>query len=89
MGVAIVMLEDHARPKRCGHKDGKMIIPLDEYIGKLNAVLYHRHSLCVLARTDGSGDEIYRRVETIQKTDADAVLVDGIRICMSCGAYGL
>jgi 2-methylisocitrate lyase-like PEP mutase family enzyme len=78
MGVAMVMLEDQGRPRRCGHADGQIVIPLNDYIAKLNAVLDHRQSLCVLARTDASGDEIYRRVEAIQKTEADAVLVDGI-----------
>jgi 2-methylisocitrate lyase-like PEP mutase family enzyme len=78
MGAAMVMLEDQARPRRCGHVDGKIVLPLNEYLAKLNAVLDHRHSICVLARTDASGDEMYRRVEAIQKTEADAVLVDGI-----------
>ena len=78
MGVAMVMLEDQGRPRRCGHADGKIVIPLNEYIAKLNAVLDKRQNLCVLARTDATGDEIYRRVEEIQKTEADAVLVDAI-----------
>ena len=78
MGVAMVMLEDQGRPRRCGHADGKIVIPLNDYIAKLNAVLSQRRALCVLARTDAQGDEIYRRVEAIQKTEADAVLVDGI-----------
>ncbi len=78
MGVAMVMLEDQGRPRRCGHSDGKIVIPLKDYIAKLNAVLDHRNSLCVLARTDAAGDEIYKRVEAIQKTEADAILVDGI-----------
>lgn len=78
LGVAMVMLEDQGRPRRCGHADGKIVIPLDEYIAKLNAVLSKRDSLCVLARTDAAGDEIYRRVEAIQNTDADAILVDAV-----------
>src|ERR1039458_586851 len=31
MGVAMVMLEDQARPRRCGHVDGKIILPLEAY----------------------------------------------------------
>ena len=27
MGVAMIMLEDQARPRRCGHYDGKVILP--------------------------------------------------------------
>ena len=78
MGAAMVMLEDQARPRRCGHADGKLILPLQQYLEKLEAVLARRRSLCIMARTDATGDEIFRRVEAISKTDADALLVDGI-----------
>lgn len=30
MGVAMIMLEDQARPRRCGHYDGKVILPLPQ-----------------------------------------------------------
>jgi 2-methylisocitrate lyase-like PEP mutase family enzyme len=78
MGVAMVMLEDQKRPRRCGHVDGKLILPLEDYLEKLESVLASREHICVLARTDTSGDDIYRRVEAISKTDADVLLVDGI-----------
>jgi 2-methylisocitrate lyase-like PEP mutase family enzyme len=73
------MLEDQARPRRCGHYDGKVILPIEQYIEKLERVLATRTNMCVLARTDASGDEIFRRVEAISNTDADVLLVDGIR----------
>lgn len=80
MGVAMVMLEDQARPRRCGHFDGKVVLPLDQYLDKLRRVLAHRTHLCVLARTDATGDdEILRRVVALSETDADVLLVDGIR----------
>jgi 2-methylisocitrate lyase-like PEP mutase family enzyme len=78
MGVAMVMLEDQARPRRCGHVDGKVLLPLDDYIEKLKEVLDTREHMCVLARTDTSGDDIFRRVEAMSKTSADVLLVDGI-----------
>jgi 2-methylisocitrate lyase-like PEP mutase family enzyme len=78
MGVAMVMLEDQTRPRRCGHVDGKLLLPLADYLEKLKSVLATRDQMCVLARTDASGDEIFRRVEAISKTDADVLLVDGI-----------
>jgi len=78
MGVAMVMLEDQARPRRCGHADGKHLLPLAAYIDKLNAVLDHRTDMCVLARTDASGDDIFRRVEAMSRTSADILMVDGI-----------
>ena len=78
MGVAMVMLEDQARPRRCGHVDGKLLLPLADYLEKLNAVLGTRDQMCVLARTDASGEDIFRRVEAISRTDADVLMVDGI-----------
>jgi 2-methylisocitrate lyase-like PEP mutase family enzyme len=78
MGAAMVMLEDQARPRRSGHTDDKILVGLDQYLAKLNAVLDHRRSIGVLARTDASGEEIYRRVEALGKTRADAVLVDAV-----------
>ena len=78
MGAAMVMLEDQARPRRCGHVEGKQLLPLPAYIEKLTAVLDRRSDICVLARTDASGDDIFRRVEAISRTDADVLLVDGI-----------
>jgi 2-methylisocitrate lyase-like PEP mutase family enzyme len=79
MGAAMIMLEDQARPRRCGHYAGKVLLPLADYIEKLNAVLAERQSICVLARTDASGEDIFRRVEAMSRTDADVLLVDGVR----------
>lgn len=78
MGVAMIMLEDQARPRRCGHYAGKVLLPLNFYLEKLNAVLSEREALCVLARTDADGEEIYRRVDALSQTEADVLLVDGV-----------
>lgn len=78
MGVAMVMLEDQARPRRCGHVDGKTLVPLPQYIEKLNSLLLDRENICVLARTDSSGDEIYRRIGAMSETDADVLMVDAV-----------
>ncbi len=78
MGVAMIMLEDQKRPRRCGHFDGKILLPLEEYMEKLEMVLAQRTDLCVLARTDAVGDEIYRRIERISMTDVDVIMVDGV-----------
>ena len=53
-GAAGVQIEDQVFPKRCGHFEGKEIVPADEFIGKLRAVLDARTdpSLVVIARTD-------------------------------------
>lgn len=80
MGVFGVVLEDQKRPRRCGHVGGKQVLPLDEYLRKLDRVLRSRSRLFVVARTDASEpDEILRRVQAFREAGADAVLADGIR----------
>ena len=41
-GVAAIHIEDQVSPKRCGHVAGKMIISLEEAVGKLKAALESR-----------------------------------------------
>jgi 2,3-dimethylmalate lyase len=38
-GAAGMILEDQVMPKRCGHSAGKQVIPLDQYMRKLDAAL--------------------------------------------------
>jgi 2-methylisocitrate lyase-like PEP mutase family enzyme len=79
VGASGVMLEDQQRPRRCGHAAGKRILPLEQYLEKLDLVLRTRTDLVVLARTDATEeDEMVRRATAIAATDADAVLVEGM-----------
>ncbi|GAA3487035.1 MULTISPECIES: isocitrate lyase/PEP mutase family protein [Streptomyces] len=79
-GASGVILEDQKRPRRCGHADGKLVLPLEEYLEKLHLVLAARDDLVVVARTDATeDDEILRRARALAATDADVILVDGVR----------
>ncbi|MER6639600.1 isocitrate lyase/PEP mutase family protein [Streptomyces microflavus] len=79
-GASGIILEDQRRPRRCGHADGKRVLPLEEYLEKLNLVLESRQDLVVVARTDATEEEdILRRAQALAETDADVVLVDGVR----------
>jgi len=79
-GASGVILEDQKRPRRCGHADGKLTLPLEEYLEKLNLVLASRQDLVVVARTDATEEsDILRRAAALAETDADVVLVDGVR----------
>ncbi|MDQ0810427.1 2-methylisocitrate lyase-like PEP mutase family enzyme [Streptomyces sp. B3I7] len=79
-GASGVILEDQQRPRRCGHADGKRILPLEEYLDKLGMVLDSRRELVVVARTDAVEDaEQIRRARALAKRGADVVLVDGVR----------
>ncbi|MFD9816483.1 oxaloacetate decarboxylase [Streptomyces sp. NPDC059080] len=79
-GASGVILEDQMRPRRCGHADGKLVLPLDTYLEKLNLVLESRQDMLVVARTDATEEsDILRRAEALAGTGADVVLVDGVR----------
>lgn len=78
--ASAVMMEDQKRPKKCGHLDGKEIVPVDDYITRLTQVLERRASMFVLARTDASSlDEGIFRAKAFAEAGADAVMVEGIR----------
>lgn len=80
IGASGVVIEDQERPRRCGHVDDKRILPLGEYLEKLRLVLETRDELVVVARTDATEEtEIMRRAEAFAATDADVILVDGVR----------
>ncbi|MEU6087315.1 isocitrate lyase/PEP mutase family protein [Streptomyces sp. NPDC047085] len=80
IGASGVILEDQKRPRRCGHADGKQVLPLEEYLEKLHKVLETRKDLVVVARTDATDEhDILHRAERLAATDADVVLVDGVR----------
>jgi 2-methylisocitrate lyase-like PEP mutase family enzyme len=80
IGASGVIIEDQKRPRRCGHVDGKQLLPLDEYLEKLEMVLETRDELVGVARTDATEEtEILRRAEALAATDADVILFDGVR----------
>lgn len=79
-GASAVMMEDQKRPKKCGHLDGKQLVPLEEYLLKLRVVLERRTSMVVLARTDAVDPvEALERATAFVETGADAVMIEGIR----------
>lgn len=79
-GASGVILEDQKRPRRCGHADGKQVLPLGEYLEKLEMVLATRREMVVVARTDATEEaDIIHRAQALAATDADVVLVDGVR----------
>lgn len=81
-GAAGIFLEDQRWPKRCGHMQGKEIIPQEEYAEKLGAALDARNSkdFVIVARTDARATEgldaaIERGIQN-RKTGADAIFVE-------------
>jgi 2-methylisocitrate lyase-like PEP mutase family enzyme len=62
-GASAIQLEDQDFPKRCGHLDGKALIPADEMVGKIKAALDTRASpeTLIIARTDAVAVEGFAR----------------------------
>ncbi len=85
VGAAGIFLEDQKWPKRCGHMQGKEVIPQEEYTEKLGAALDARENkdFIVVARTDARATEgldkaIERGLEN-KKTGADAIFIEAPR----------
>src|SRR5690625_2014425 len=82
VGVAGVHIEDQGFPKRCGHFDGKDLIPVTEMVNKIRVAIDTRkdQNFLVIARTDA------REVEGLQgaidrankygEAGADLVFID-------------
>jgi 2-methylisocitrate lyase-like PEP mutase family enzyme len=81
-GVAAIHIEDQITPKRCGHLDGKEVIPLREMEKKLEAALASRSDpdFCIIARTDARGvhglEDAIRRGRAFAELGVDAVFIE-------------
>jgi 2-methylisocitrate lyase-like PEP mutase family enzyme len=81
-GVAAIHIEDQITPKRCGHLDGKEVIPLGEMEKKLQAALASRNDpeFLIIARTDARGvhgfDDAINRGRAFAKLGVDAIFIE-------------
>ena len=81
-GVAAIHIEDQVTPKRCGHLDGKEVVPLAEMEGKLKAALAARSDpdFLIIARTDSRAvhglDDAIQRAHAFVRLGADAVFIE-------------
>jgi 2-methylisocitrate lyase-like PEP mutase family enzyme len=81
-GVAGLHIEDQGFPKKCGHLDNKVIVPLDEYLAKIRAAAAARTNpdFVIIARTDsraGLGlEEAIRRANAALEAGADMAFVE-------------
>ncbi len=84
-GAAMVQIEDQSFPKRCGHLDGKAVVPEREMVGKLHAALDARRSAdtLILARTDAVAveglDAALDRAEAYLACGVDALFIEALR----------
>jgi 2-methylisocitrate lyase-like PEP mutase family enzyme len=81
-GAAGVFLEDQVWPKKCGHFQGKQVIPTEEHAAKIRAAADARgdRDLFIVARTDARQplglDEAIERCHSYKDAGADALFVE-------------
>ena len=81
-GANAIMLEDQTYPKRCGHFEGKDVIPTAEMVAKLKAAVDARvdPDLMILARTDARAVEGFAaacdRARAYQEAGADFLFIE-------------
>lgn len=73
-GLAGCHLEDQVNPKRCGHLDGKTVVPAGEMVKRLRAAVSARRdpNFVICARTDAAGTEGLSAAIDRAKAYADA-----------------
>lgn len=82
MGANALQLEDQTMPKRCGHLDGKSLVPLEEMAGKIRAACDARLSseTLIIGRTDAVAVEGFEaaleRAEAYVEAGADVLFVE-------------
>lgn len=91
VGVAAVQIEDQEMPKRCGHLEGKQLIPVGEMVNRLNAVKFARRDLLIIARTDARGvtdlDDALARARVYAENGADIIFPEGLPSAAEFAAF--
>ncbi|OBJ09216.1 methylisocitrate lyase [Mycobacterium sp. 1465703.0] len=84
-GLAGCHLEDQENPKRCGHLDGKAVVPAGDMIKRLRAAVAARRdpNFIICARTDAAGIEglpaAIDRAKAYADAGADLIFTEALR----------
>ncbi len=84
-GAAALHIEDQVFPKRCGHLDGKDLIPARAMAEKVAAMCAHRLSpdFVIIARTDARHvtgfEDAVARANTYRQAGADMIFPEGLQ----------
>lgn len=80
--VAAVQIEDQHLPKKCGHLNGKKLIPAEEMAQKIKAIKEVAPSLIVIARTDALAVEGFeaavKRMKLYVEAGADGLFPEAL-----------
>ncbi|MFI6867219.1 methylisocitrate lyase [Nocardia sp. NPDC050406] len=83
-GLAGCHIEDQVNPKRCGHLDGKAVVPVGEMVRRLRAAVSARRdpNFVVCARTDARGteglDAAIERAKAYADAGADLIFTEAL-----------
>jgi 2,3-dimethylmalate lyase len=81
-GVSAIHLEDQVMPKKCGHMEGKQVVPAGEMAAKVAAAVAARRSpeFLIIARTDARAVEgleaALERARIYREAGADVLFVE-------------
>jgi 2-methylisocitrate lyase-like PEP mutase family enzyme len=84
-GVAGLHIEDQVIPKRCGHMEGKRVVPVGEMVEKVHAMVEGRgaHDVVLIARSDARApeglDSALERVGAYCDAGADMIFIDALQ----------
>ena len=84
-GVAAIHIEDQVWPKKCGHMEGKQVIPLDEMVQKIRAAVDARQDsdFVIIARTDANAvyglEDALHRGRAYREAGADVIFIEAPR----------
>lgn len=83
-GLAGCHLEDQVNPKRCGHLDGKEVVPVADMVKRLRAAVSARRdpNFIICARTDAAGVEgislAIDRAKAYSEAGADLIFTEAL-----------
>ena len=83
-GVAGIHIEDQVAPKKCGHMEGKLVIPAEEMAAKVRAAVEARTQpeFVIIARTDARAVEglerAIERARMYREAGADALFIEAV-----------
>jgi 2-methylisocitrate lyase-like PEP mutase family enzyme len=81
-GVAGIQIEDQVSPKKCGHTQGKQVVPLPEMLGKIRAACDARaeQDIVLVTRTDARAvngfEDALERCQAFAEAGADVVFCE-------------
>src|SRR5689334_21829374 len=83
-GVAGIHIEDQVAPKKCGHLEGKQVIPAEEMAQKVRAAVEARSNpdFVIIARTDARAVEgldcAIERARLYREAGADVLFIEAV-----------